>query len=77
MGGHSATRYAEARPDKPPLEPLLTINEVAAVLSISRDKVYVLMRSGALQPIRVGHHARFDPQDVRDYIEHQREERTA
>lgn len=63
------------RPETPRLEPLLTINDVATVLAVSRDKVYGLIREGALKPIRVGHHARFDPADVREYINRHREGR--
>jgi excisionase family DNA binding protein len=55
------------------LSPLLSINEVAAVLGVSRASVYALMHSGELVPIRVGERARFDPSDVRDYLERNRE----
>jgi putative molybdopterin biosynthesis protein len=68
MAGHETTVYAEPR-----LEPLLTISEVAGVLRTSRDRVYQLMRDGELDPIRVGRRARFTPDDVREYLERQRE----
>jgi excisionase family DNA binding protein len=55
------------------LEALLTINDVARLLVVSRAKVYELMRVGALVPIRVGERARFDPADVRGYLERHRE----
>jgi excisionase family DNA binding protein len=55
------------------LEALLTINDVARLLVVSRAKVYELMSVGALVPIRVGERARFDPVDIRAYLERQRE----
>jgi excisionase family DNA binding protein len=55
------------------LEQLLTIADVARVLGISRGSVYTLMRSGELVPIRVGERARFEPADVRAYLERHRE----
>jgi len=55
------------------LEALLTITDVARLLVVSRAKVYELISAGALVPIRVGERARFDPADVRAYLERQRE----
>jgi excisionase family DNA binding protein len=55
------------------LADLLTIADVARLLGISRGSVYGLMRSGELLPIRVGQRARFEPADVRDYLERHRE----
>jgi excisionase family DNA binding protein len=55
------------------LERLLTINEVCELLGISRASVYGLMRAGELTPVRVGERARFEPVDVRAYIERRRE----
>jgi excisionase family DNA binding protein len=69
MTGHEKPVYGEAR-----LEPLLTINDVATVLAVSRDKVYGLIREGALEPIRVGHHARFAPADIRTYLARSRKQ---
>jgi excisionase family DNA binding protein len=59
--------------ESPRLEPLLTIRDVATVLGISRESVYRLIRAGELEPIRVGHRARFTRGDLRDYLERQRE----
>jgi excisionase family DNA binding protein len=72
MAGHETTIY-----DAPRLEPLLNIRGVATVLGISRDGVYKLMREGELEPIRVGARARFEPADVRAYLERKREGRDA
>jgi excisionase family DNA binding protein len=55
------------------LERLLSINEVAATLGISRATVYRLVSAGDLAPIRVGAHARFSPADIRAYIDRHRE----
>lgn len=63
---------------KPPyagdrLEQLLTIAEVGRLLGVSRWSVYELMRGGELVAIRVGERARFEPADVRAYLERHRE----
>jgi putative molybdopterin biosynthesis protein len=55
------------------LAPLLSINEVAQLLGISRPTVYALIRRGELIAIRVGERLRFDPADVRGYLERNRE----
>ena len=55
------------------LERLLTIADVARVLGVSRGSVYTLIRAGELVPIRVGERARFEPTDVRSYLERHRE----
>lgn len=73
MSAHLQTgAYAADR-----LAPCLTIAEVAGVLGISRGSVYTLIRSGELHPIRVGQRARFEPADVRAYLERNREGRAA
>jgi excisionase family DNA binding protein len=69
MSAHVETpAYAPAR-----LEQLLTIADVGRLLGVSRGSVYALIRSGELVPIRVGERARFDPSDVRTYLERHRE----
>jgi excisionase family DNA binding protein len=55
------------------LSPLLSINEVATLLGISRKTLYALIHRGELVPIRVGERARFEPADVRLYLERHRE----
>jgi excisionase family DNA binding protein len=69
MSAHVQTPHYDA--DR--LADLLTIADVARLLGISRGSVYGLMRSGELLPIRVGQRARFEPADVRDYLERHRE----
>jgi excisionase family DNA binding protein len=69
MSTHSLTPADDSRT----LAPLLSINEVAAILGVSRASVYTLMNVGELVPIRIGERARFDPNDVRAYLERHRE----
>jgi excisionase family DNA binding protein len=70
MSAHVETQeYAATR-----LEQLLTIADVARLLGISRGSVYALIRSGELVPIRVGERSRFQPVDVRGYLERHRAE---
>jgi excisionase family DNA binding protein len=52
---------------------LLSINDVAGLLGITRGSVYGLMRDGELVPIRVGQRARFEPSDIRQYLDRHRE----
>jgi excisionase family DNA binding protein len=67
MTSHNLTPPADA------LSPLLSINGVAGLLGISRPTVYALISRGELVPIRVGERARFDPADVRAYLDRHRE----
>jgi excisionase family DNA binding protein len=68
-----AQSIAPATDESTGLEPLLSINEVARLLGVSRATVYELMRDGSLVPIRVGERARFEPADVRAYLDRNRE----
>ena len=69
MSTHSLTPVD----DSTTLAPLLSINEVAAILGVSRASVYTLINAGEIVPIRVGERARFDPTEVRAYLERHRE----
>jgi excisionase family DNA binding protein len=72
MGTHLQTPlYGDDR-----LVDLLTINDVARVLRITRASVYGLIRKGELVPIRVGQRARFEPADIRAYLDRHREDST-
>jgi excisionase family DNA binding protein len=51
-----------------PIEPLLTAEDVARLLSVSESLVYQLRRSGKIRAIRVGTLLRFRPADVRAYV---------
>jgi excisionase family DNA binding protein len=55
------------------LEPLLTVNDVAAVLSVTRRTVYRLVHKQELHPTRVEERLRFEPADIRAYLERHRE----
>ena len=57
------------------LAPLLSLNDVARVLRVSRPTVYALIRRGDLRPIRVSERLRFEQADVRAYLEQHREGR--
>jgi excisionase family DNA binding protein len=50
------------------LEPLLTVTQCCELLQVSKQTLYRLIRNGELEPIRVGHRARFTPATVRAYI---------
>jgi excisionase family DNA binding protein len=47
---------------------VLTVNDTAAVLGISRATVYRLVQSGDLRPVRVGRRLRFRLADLEDYL---------
>jgi excisionase family DNA binding protein len=67
MSVHEAPHY-----DAPPTERLLTVNEIADRLAISRDTVYRLVRSGDLHTVRVGERLRFRPPEIDAYLERNR-----
>ncbi len=50
-------------------ERLLTANEVAGMLHISRSGVYQLVRRGDLPSIKIGSALRFRGQDVREFMQ--------
>jgi excisionase family DNA binding protein len=56
------------------LEPLLTINDAAEFLGVSRRQIYTLLERRELECVRVGERARFIPADLRAYLERHREE---
>jgi excisionase family DNA binding protein len=56
------------------LEPLLTVAAVCEVLGVSKPTLYRLIHAGELTPIRVGQRARFEPAELRAYLERHREE---
>jgi excisionase family DNA binding protein len=68
MTVHTKSPYGDR-----PTAPLLTINDVARQLAISRDSVYRLVGSGALTPFRVGERLRFRQEDIEAYLERRRE----
>lgn len=51
-------------------EPLLTVTETAARLSVSRRTVYDLIASGRMPAFRVGGQIRLSPEAVADWLVH-------
>jgi excisionase family DNA binding protein len=49
-------------------EALLTADEAAERLHVSRDLVYWLIRGGALKAVRIGRLVRIQPEVLRDYM---------
>lgn len=49
-------------------EKLLTMDRVAARLSISKQRVYELARSGILPVVRIGRQLRVDPRKLEEWI---------
>lgn len=54
---------------KETLEPLLPPKQTAAWLGVSDKSIYRLVKARKLNAIRVGRALRFDPSDVRKYID--------
>ena len=54
----------------PDLEPLLTVDDVAKLLRISRASVYNLVRTGDLKTVRIGNlrKTRFRKRDIEDLV---------
>ena len=48
---------------------LLTADEVAAILSISKNRAYELCRQGVLPTVRLGRQVRVDALELRRFIE--------
>ena len=51
----------------PSIEPLLTIEDVAALLKTSKTAVYGLMRVGSLPFVKLGNSRRVHPDDLRQF----------
>jgi excisionase family DNA binding protein len=71
MNDHHGTTEYEAGTTT--LSPLLTVNAVCGLLAVSRQTLYRLIHAGELNPTRVGERLRFEPADVRTYLERHRE----
>lgn len=56
----------------PPDEALLTVNEVAIALRVSKMTIYRLIHSGSLAAYRVGRSYRVPPTAVRAYLDEAR-----
>lgn len=55
------------------MERLLTVNEVADVLGVSRGQVYRLIATSGLPAIRVGSVLRFSPAEVNHWMDKRKE----
>ena len=55
---------------------LLTVEQVAEVLHISRNRVYYLIRSGLLRSIKIGKLRRIAREWVAEFVRHQETPRT-
>jgi excisionase family DNA binding protein len=56
-----------------PAEQLWTVADVCAFLRVGRNAVYTMAARRELASIRVGTRVRFVPEDVRDWLERQRQ----
>lgn len=63
--------YGEERTNE--LRPLLTVSGVCDLLSISRQTLYRLLSEGEIPSTRVRGHLRFSEEDIRSYLERNRE----
>lgn len=54
------------------LKPLLTVDQVAAWLNMSREWVYKAAEKGLLPFHRVGEAIRFDPDEIQSYLNERR-----
>ncbi len=51
------------------IDRLLTVQDIMALLRISRPTLYRLLKSGRLVPVRIGKRTLFDPEDIRSFVE--------
>ncbi len=51
---------------------LLSIDDVAGLLNVSRKTVYRLISRGELPAMRVGERLRFRPSEIHEYLERRR-----
>ena len=53
----------------PPIDPLLTDEQVAAILNTSTRTVHRLVKSGQITAVHIGRSLRFRPRDVAAFID--------
>lgn len=51
------------------VEPLITYREAAEILGVTERTVSSLVKEGKLRAVRFGRSVRFDPADIRAFIE--------
>jgi excisionase family DNA binding protein len=66
MSTHKVTGYGGER------FPLLSVNDLAQQLKVSRAAIYRMVRRGELRPFRVGTRLRFDPDEIDELLERSR-----
>lgn len=67
--GSNEQGYEAARSTR---EPLLTVDEAATLLNVSRRQVYNLIGGGTLPAVRVGRRLRILPAELRASLERRR-----
>jgi excisionase family DNA binding protein len=58
-------------------EPLLTANEVASFLNVSKITIYEWAQKGKIPAFRIGHHWRFRRQEIEAWLDSNRQGRSA
>jgi excisionase family DNA binding protein len=66
---HVAGAVPSQLPQPSPLAALLTSREAATILNVSARTLWTLTNEGDLPSVRVGHSVRYDPADLRAWIE--------
>jgi excisionase family DNA binding protein len=69
---HSDSKHAPSRQQSEPLPTLVDIQAVALSLGISARQVRRFVAEGQIPFIRVGHSIRFDPDELRQWIDDRR-----
>jgi excisionase family DNA binding protein len=54
---------------------LLTVKDIARILTISQSKAYKLAESGQIPSIKIGRSLRFHPEKINDFITRKTEEK--
>ena len=67
---------AEADTPSPTVEPLLSLEEVTAVLRISERSLYRLLSRGEIGGLKVGGRTLIEPEELRRYIASRRRPRS-
>lgn len=50
------------------MKPLIQAEDVAKVLNVPKERVYVLARRGQIPVVRVGRQIRFDPDRIEEWL---------
>lgn len=55
--------------ERPPLQPLVSVDDLCTLWDVRRSWVYDEVASGRLKPRRIGRMLRFAESDLRDYLD--------